>query len=87
MRGFDFEKTHLSEGERVSKLMALLTLSFCWRILQGEVLIEEKRVKLKKHDYPEKILFRGGLKSLTNLLANISCKFKIFRDVVVLFVL
>jgi hypothetical protein len=85
--GFDFEKTRLSEGERVSKLMGLLTLAFCWCILQGEILIEEKGMKLKKHGYPGKILFREGLESLTNLLANISCKFKGFRDVVVLFVL
>lgn len=86
-RGFDFEETHLSDGERVSKLLALLSLAFCWCILQGEVVTEGKELKLKKHGYAGKSVFRQGLESLTNLLANISCKFKAFRHAVALFVL
>jgi hypothetical protein len=86
-RGFDFESTHLSEATRVSKLMALLTLAFCWCILQGEALTVGKELKLKKHGYPAKGLFRRGLESLANLLANISCKFKGFRHATMLFVL
>ena len=86
-RGFDFEDTHLSEGERVNKLLALLTLAFCWCILQGEALSAGKELKLKKHGYPPKSLFRVGLESLCNLIANISCKFKGFRDALMLFVL
>lgn len=86
-RGFDFESTHLAEAERVSKLMALLTLAFCWCLLQGEFLNQGKEIKLKKHGYPAKSLFRTGLESLTNLIANISCKYKDFRHATKFFVL
>lgn len=86
-RGFDFEDTGLTERERVSKLMALLTLAFCWCILQGEFLTAGKDLKLKKHGYPAKGLFRRGLESLTNLIANISCKSRAFRHASTLFVL
>ena len=86
-RGFDFEDTHLSEGDRINKLLALLTLAFCWCILQGEEMSAGKELKLKKHGYVGKSLFRQGLESLTNLLANISCNFRGFRHAVALFVL
>ena len=86
-RGFDFETTHLSKSERVNKLMALLTLAFCWCILQGETFTSEQKLTLKKHGYPAKSVFRIGLESLTNLLANTSCKFKEFRRATDLFVL
>lgn len=88
-RGFDFEKTHLSENERVSKLMALLTLAFCWCILQGEAVGEGKELKVKKHGYVAKSLFRRGLESLCNLLANLTArrKYNAFKRAVSLFVL
>lgn len=86
-RGFDFERTHLSEDERVNKLLALLTLAFCWCILQGEALTTEKELKVKKHGYVAKSLFRRGLESLSNLIANTSCKFRGFCHAVNLFVL
>ena len=34
-RGFDLEETHLNEIERLSKLVALLTLAMCWAIVPG----------------------------------------------------
>lgn len=86
-RGFDFERTHLSEPERVSKLLALLTVAFCWCVLQGETLAVRKELVLKKHGYVGKGLFRQGLELLSNLVSNISCKFKGFRDALQLFVL
>lgn len=78
-RGFDFETTHVKDEVRVNKLLALLGLALCWCILQGEELCKNKELKLKKHGYPAKSLFRHGLESLTNLIANISFKFSDFR--------
>jgi hypothetical protein len=41
-RGFCLESTHLTDGERLSKLLALLSLALCWVILTGEWLHELK---------------------------------------------
>jgi IS4 transposase len=35
-RGFDFEETHLTESERIEKLLALLSFTLCWCLLYGE---------------------------------------------------
>ncbi len=35
-RGFCLESTHLTDSERFSKLLALLSLALCWVVLTGE---------------------------------------------------
>ncbi len=48
-RGFRLEDTHLTHGERVSKLLSLLTLATVWALLSGELASREKPLKIKKH--------------------------------------
>jgi hypothetical protein len=48
-RGFNFEDTHLTDPERLSKLMGLLALAFAWTYQVGQLLHEQKPVLLKKH--------------------------------------
>jgi hypothetical protein len=47
-RGFNFEDTHLTDPERLSKLMGLLALAFAWTYKTGQLLHEQKPVLLKK---------------------------------------
>jgi hypothetical protein len=48
-RGFRLEDTHLTHGERVSKLLSLLTLSTIRALLSGEVVASQTPLKIKKH--------------------------------------
>lgn len=59
-RGFCLEDTHLRDGERVSRLLALLNLAFCWSLLAGKLVCRRKPLKLKKHKRLEKSVFRAG---------------------------
>lgn len=47
-RGFNFEDTHLTDPERLSKLMGLLALAFAWTYKTGQLLHEQKPILLKK---------------------------------------
>jgi hypothetical protein len=47
-RGFCFEDTHLTEGERINKLVALLALAFTWAHLTGEWLAQRQPIRFKK---------------------------------------
>jgi hypothetical protein len=47
-RGFNFEDTHLVHPERLGKLLGLLALAFAWTYRTGELLHEEKPIRLKK---------------------------------------
>lgn len=71
-RGFRFEDTHLNKPERISKLLALLALAFCYALQIGVWLISQgKNITFKKTlGRPLKSIFRHGLDYLRELLFN-----------------
>ena len=70
-RGFRLEDTHLRDGERVSKLLSLLTLANCWALLAGELETAETPIKIKNHGRTEKSVFRLGFEVLRNCFCRI----------------
>ena len=77
-RGFCLEQTHVTERERLEKLLALLTVAFCWAYLVGEWLARANPIKLKKHGRLAKSLFRHGFDHLRRILWNQDCPIKRF---------
>jgi len=69
-RGFNLIDTRLQDPERLSKLLALLALAFTWAFVVGEWEARVKELKLKKHGYPPKSIFRRGLNILCRLVTN-----------------
>lgn len=59
-RGFNLESTHFCHVERLSKLMALLALAFCWAMLTGLWQHQQSPIPLKAHGRRAKSLFRSG---------------------------
>ncbi|MFD1132378.1 hypothetical protein ACFQ3G_03250, partial [Psychrobacter sanguinis] len=57
------EDTHLTQLDRVSKLVAVCALAFCWSYRIGIKTVQHhpKRRKLKKHGRPQQSLFAIGL--------------------------
>ena len=72
--GFNFEDTHLTKGDRIEKLFALMALAFCWAHLVGEWLNEIKPLKVKKHQRLQQSIFRYGLDYIRSILLNIQDK-------------
>jgi hypothetical protein len=70
-RGFNLEDTHLKEPERLSRLLALLAIAFTWAFVVGQWQAAIKELKLKKHGYPPKSIFRLGLNMLCRLVTNL----------------
>jgi hypothetical protein len=70
-RGFNLEDTHLQDPERLSRLLALLALAFTWAFVVGAWQAAVKELKLKKHGYPPKSIFRLGLNMLCRLVTNL----------------
>jgi hypothetical protein len=75
-RGFRLEDTHLTETERVSKLLSLLTIAVSWAILAGEMESQVKPLKIKKHGSLEKSIFRLGFEVLRNCFCQITTNFR-----------
>lgn len=81
-RGFRLEETHMTTPERLSKLVALLAITFCWAHLTGEWVHEQHPIKLKTHGRKASSIFRYGLDYLRALLLNIAEHSQEFREMV-----
>ena len=81
-RGFCLESTHLTDSERLSKLLALLCLALCWVILTGEWLHQLKPLTIKKHGRRAKSIFRYGFDHLRNIVLNLDQKMDDFLDTI-----
>ncbi|HVF26924.1 MAG TPA: IS4 family transposase [Pyrinomonadaceae bacterium] len=75
-RGFCLEETHITERERLEKLLALLTVAFCWAYIAGEWLARTNPITIKKHGRLAKSLFRHGFDYLRGILCNQDCAAK-----------
>lgn len=80
-RGFCLESTHLTDFQRLSKLLALLCLALCWVILTGEWLHQLKPLTSKKHGRRAKSIFRYGFDHLRNIVLNLEQKIEEFSAV------
>lgn len=70
-RGFDMESTHMTDPERMDKLMGVLALTFAWCLIVGHWHYgEADELPLNKHYRPAKSLFRLGLDMLRRVLLN-----------------
>ena len=68
--GFDIEKTHLQDIQRVQKLVLLIMIAFVWSYKIGIYLHQIKPIKIKKHGRKAKSIFKYGLSVLSNILLN-----------------
>jgi Transposase DDE domain len=73
-RGFNLEATHLLENERISRLLSVLALAFCWSVVVGMADFEQREregrpMKRKGHGRFGVSAFRNGLDRLRSLLA------------------
>jgi hypothetical protein len=69
-RGFRLEETHLTNADRIKKLVALLAIAFCWAHIIGDWIVQQKPIKIKKHGRPAKSIFRVGYDKLRRIFIN-----------------
>lgn len=69
-RGFNLEDTHITDPERISRWVAVLTLALCGCYKVGLWLDQKKPIPLKKHQHRVCSVVRRGLDTLRHLLLN-----------------
>ncbi len=75
-RGFRLEDTHITQIERIGKLLSLLTIAFSWAMLAGDLESQVKPLKTKKHGRLEKSVFRLGFETLRNCFCQLTTNFR-----------
>ncbi len=68
--GFDIEKTHLKDIQRIEKLILLVMIAFVWSYKIGIYLHQIVPIKVKKHGRKAKSIFKYGLTYLANIFLN-----------------
>ena len=69
-RAFNFEAVNLKDQEALKRLLAVITLAFCWAYHVGAWLNEIKPIRIKTHQRPAKSVFRYGFDWIGHLLFN-----------------
>lgn len=85
-KGFNLEDTHITDPERIRKLVALLSLALVWCYKLGikhDVCFEP--IEIKKHGYKQCSYVKHGLDLLSGILLNLPYKMKQFSNSVLLF--
>ncbi len=69
--GFDIEKTHLTDIQRIEKLVLLVMIAFVWCYKVGIYLhLKVKPIIIKKHGRKAISIFKYGLQFVANWLLN-----------------
>ena len=68
--GFDIEKTHLKDIDRIEKLILLVIIAFVWCYKIGIHLHQINPITIKKHGRKAKSIFKHGLSFLASVLLN-----------------
>jgi hypothetical protein len=66
--GFNIEDTHLTDMDRIAKLLALVIVAFVWAYKAGIYQNKIRPIKIKKHGRRAKSLFKYGLTYLAKVL-------------------
>lgn len=66
--GFDIEKTHLQNIERIQKLILLIMIAFVWCYKTGIYLHQIKPIEIKKHGRKAKSIFKNGLSFIASIM-------------------
>jgi len=86
-RGFHFEDTHITKADRISKLIVLLAIGFCWAHKVGEWRAIKKPISFKRFKgsiRPQYSYFRYGLDLIADTVFQISRKRPTFKQCLLL---
>lgn len=73
-RGFRIEDTHITDPDKIERVIFVLTIAFLWAYVVGENELKCRPLKVKKHGRKEKSLFRRGLDYLQDMFMKPSGK-------------
>lgn len=60
-RGFCMEDTHISDPDKIERLVFVLAIAFCWAYRIGDIRVKSEPIPMKAHGRPARSLFREGV--------------------------
>jgi hypothetical protein len=78
--GFKLEDTHLTNPDRLSTLVAVVSLAFLWALKIGHWLHCHRPLRVKSHGRREKSTFRLGLDFVRRAISNLTLDKQLLDD-------
>lgn len=78
-RGFCMEDTHMTDPDKIEKLLFVLTIAFCWAYRIGDIRSTKDPIPLKTHGRLAKSVFREGLNVIQRLVLSIRSRLNEYR--------
>lgn len=75
-RGYRMEDTHMTDGDRIERLLFVLAIAFCWAYKTGELENEMKPIPVKTHERKAKSVFREGMDLIRRVLLQATGRLK-----------
>ena len=60
-RGFRMEDTHITDPDKIEKVVFVLAIAFCWAYRMGDIQDQIRAIEVKTHGRKARSLFREGL--------------------------
>ncbi|MCC5833087.1 MAG: hypothetical protein JJU12_08635 [Chlamydiales bacterium] len=60
-RGFRLEDTHITDPDKIEKVLYVLAIALCWAYRIGDIQDKTKPIEIKAHGRRARSLFREGL--------------------------
>jgi hypothetical protein len=60
-RGFHMEDTHITDPDKIEKVIFVLAIAFCWAYRTGDIQDQIQAIEVKTHGRKARSLFREGL--------------------------
>lgn len=70
-RGFNFEDTHMTDLEKLRKLIVLVSIAYLWCVLVGLWISESITIRIMKHGRKQISIFRKGFDFLTTFIKKL----------------
>jgi transposase len=67
-RGFRMEDTHITDPDKIERLMFVLAIAFCWAYRAGDIRAQEQPIQIKTHGRKARSLFREGVNLIRRAL-------------------
>ena len=83
-QGFNLEDTHLTNPERIDRLMGCLAISFAWSYKIGDYINEKSPILVKSHGRRLRSIFKTGFKFLISVFSNLRQRFAEFIAIILL---
>ena len=62
------EDTHITDPDKIEKLVFVLAIAFCWAYRTGIIRAREKPIPIKKHGRKARSFFREGVNLIRQII-------------------